>query len=440
MSGEMISEDTQAVLLLCGTLGGKTNARPLTPAQYNGLVTGLVKLGKRPGDLLRDESLFVAVCLAQEENRHLKEPATPERVKALLARGMSLSLALDKWSAYGIRPVGRGDTLYPKRMKEHLKGAAPAVIYCAGNADLLAGGGMAFVGSRDLSDDAAEVIRKVVRECVSKGLPVVSGGARGADQTSMREAFENGGSVIGALPGDLCKACLEPGNREALAGGRALLFSVADPEAGFSGYAAMDRNKYIYAMADMAFVAQSGCGPKSGTWSGAAEELKREKHRPVFVYLPQQPSEGCVDLVKKGAVAWQMDKTVEENRAEVKTQEKKPSYQGDLFSGISAAEVVKPYADKASKFGADVQTKKTTVVETVETTPYALVKNWLVDFLSVPRDEKDVKKRLAKDFDLVTAQIKHWLEKLEVEGVLVRKEYPKGKKGKVVMCEKGPNA
>ena len=434
MNVEMISEDTQAVLLLCGALGGKTNARPLTPAQYNGLVTGLVKLGKRPAELLHDETLAASACAAQVENRRLKEPATPDRVKTLLARGMSLSLALDKWSAYGIRPLGRGDMLYPKRLKDHLKGAAPAVIYCAGNMNLLAGGGMAFVGSRDLSEDAAGVIRKIVRECVSKGIPVVSGGARGADQTSMRAAFENGGSVIGALPGDLCKACLESGNRDALASGRALLFSAADPEAGFSGYVAMDRNKYIYAMADMAFVAQSGCGPKSGTWSGAAEELKRENHRPMFVYLPDQPSEGCVDLAKKGAIAWKLDKTVEENRAGVKVPAKKLDYEGDLFSGISAAEPVQSYGDTTTKYETE---DKAVVVATDEISPYALVKNWLVEFLFVPRDEKDVKKRMAKDFDLVTVQIKHWLEKLEVEGVLVRKEYPKGKKGKVVMCERG---
>ena len=437
MNEMQISEDTQAVLLLCGALGGKTNAKPLTPAQYNGLVTGLVKLGKRPGDLLHDEALALSVCAAQEENRRLKEPATPDRVKALLTRGMSLSLALDKWSAYGIRPLGRGDASYPKRLKDHLKGTAPAVIYCAGNTDLLSGGGIAFVGSRDLSDDAADAIRKVVNECVSKGLPVVSGGARGVDQTSMRAAFENGGSVIGALPGDLCKACLEPGNRDALASGKALLFSAADPEAGFSSYAAMDRNKYIYAMADMAFVAQSGVGPKSGTWSGATDELKRENHRPVFVYLPDQPSEGCVDLAKKGAVAWKLDKTVEENRAGVKEPAKKPDYEGDLFSVISAAEPVRSYGDATTKSEPEDTERKQVVVETDETTPYALVRNWLVAFLTAPRDEKDVKKRLAKDFDLVTAQIKHWLEKLEAEGVLVRKEYPKGKKGKVVMCERG---
>ena len=50
------------------------------------------------------------------------------------------------------------------------------------------------------------------------------------------------------------------------------------------------------------------------------------------------------------------------------------------------------------------------------------------------------KKRMVKEFDLVAAQVKHWLERAEAEGMLVRREYPKGKKGKVVMCEKGPNA
>lgn len=436
MNCEMISDDTQAVLLLCGALGGKTNARPLTSAQYNGLVTGLVKLGKRPGDLLHDEALLESACAAQEENRRIREPATPDRVKALLARGISLSLALDKWSAYGIRPLGRGDALYPKRLKDHLKGSSPAVVYCVGNMDLLSGGGMAFVGSRDLSDDAAEVIRTIVRECVSKGLPVVSGGARGADQTSMRAAFEGGGAVVGILPGDLCKACLEPGNREALASGKALLFSASDPEAGFSSYAAMERNKYIYAMADMAFVAQSGCGVKSGTWSGAAEELKRENHRSVFVYLPDRPSEGCVDLAKKGAIAWRLDKTIEENRAGVKTLAKKLDYEHDLFSVISAADPVQSYGEIGFKTVSEDKKVKPKTVATGETTPYALVKNRVMEYLMVPRDEKDVKKRMAKESDLVTAQIKHWLEKLEAEGVIVRKEYPKGKKGKIVMFER----
>lgn len=202
----------------------------------------------------------------------------------------------------------------------------------------------------------------------------------------------------------------------------------------------MDRNKYIYAMADMAFVAQSGCGSKSGTWSGAAEELKRENHRPVFVYLPAQPSDGCVDLAKKGAIAWQMEKTIEENRTGVKAPAKKPDYAGDLFAGVSAAEPVKAYGGKTLRTEPVIPSKANVVSVRDASTPYDLVRDWIVEFLGTPRDEKDIKKRMTKEFDLVAAQVKHWLEKLETEGAIVRKEYPKGKKGKVVMCERGANS
>ena len=58
-----VTEDTQATLLLCGTLG-KDNAavRPLTLPQYNALAQSLVSLGKRPSDLLHDGGLVETVC------------------------------------------------------------------------------------------------------------------------------------------------------------------------------------------------------------------------------------------------------------------------------------------------------------------------------------------------------------------------------------------
>ena len=158
------------------------------------------------------------------------------------------------------------------------------------------------VKSRDISGEATEAIRRVVRECVDAGMPIVSGGARGADQTSMREAFGRGGRVIGALPGDLLKSCLTHENRDAISGGQVLLFSAVDPDERFTPINAMDRNKYIYAMADYAFVAQSDT--KGGTWTGAVEELKRPEHHPVYVYMGEARVEGCALLVGKGGIAW----------------------------------------------------------------------------------------------------------------------------------------
>lgn len=298
-----VSEDTQATLLLCGALGKDNGAaRPLTLPQYNAVVQALVTLGKRPSDLLHEAGLAQAVCSMPVENARLKEPLSAERLKALLDRGFALSMALNRWAQHGVRPVGRGDGLYPIRMKQHLKANAPAVLYYAGRDLLWLGGGMAVVGSRDISDEATNAIQRIVRECVDANMAIVSGGARGADRISMRAAFDCGGNVIAALSGDLMKTCLARETREAIAGGTVLLFSAVDPDDRFTPINAMNRNKFIYAMADYAFVAQSDT--KGGTWAGAVEELKRSEQRPLFVYMGVSHVEGSARLVAQGGLAW----------------------------------------------------------------------------------------------------------------------------------------
>lgn len=322
-----VSSDTQAVLLLCGTLGHNDRGlTPLTPGQYNVLASALNMCGKRPADLIGvnglDERLIADVCAIPNTNGRIKS-ASPEKISALLRRGVTLSTALDKWASYGVRVISRADEIYPTRLRKHLGSKAPALLYYAGNTSLLAGGGMAFVGSRDLSEEASGMIRIAVRGCVDLGMNVVSGGARGADQVAMQEAFSVGGRVIGVLPCDLLRTSLDPMNREALAAGNTLLFSAFDPELRpFSyGQVAMARNKYIYGMAEACFVAQSGIGPRSGTWAGADEELKNKNHNPVYVYLGENPSEGCVDLSNRGARIWDPAKTVVENLSGPLTKE-----------------------------------------------------------------------------------------------------------------------
>ena len=52
-----LTQDTQAVLLLCGELGqqGGNGPKPLGLRQYNALASWLKSLGLRPGDLLGAE-------------------------------------------------------------------------------------------------------------------------------------------------------------------------------------------------------------------------------------------------------------------------------------------------------------------------------------------------------------------------------------------------
>ncbi|MDO5463145.1 MAG: DNA-processing protein DprA [bacterium] len=414
-----VSSDTQVALLLCGKLGrADREITPLTLGQYNVLALALHTLGKRPGDLLEannpNDGLIAEVCAMPNENRRVKA-ATPEQICSLLRRGVSLATALDKWASYGVRVISRADGNYPARLRTHLGGRAPVLLYYIGNETLLAGGGMAFVGSRDITTEASDALRHVVRDCVELDMPVVSGGARGADQTAMQTALASGGKVIGVLPCDLLKATLDPLTRDALANGSVLLLSAFDPEVRpFSyGQVAMDRNKYIYAMADAAFVAQSGVGSKSGTWSGADEELKNKNANPLFVYYGTSPSAGCVDLAKRGAIVWDMGKTIPENFAAKKNIAEEEYICDDLFALSAASSVAE----------SEVLAKK--VVEEKSDPPLLPYDAFLAqvrESLKQTQKESDVKKKLAASLDLVPAQVKHWLERAIEEGWLAQKE------------------
>lgn len=438
-----LSPDTQAVLLLCGALGRKDRELPpLTPGQYNVFASALNTLGKRPADLIGlggpNEALIHEACALPNTNGRV-ESAPPDRIAALLRRGFTLSTALDKWASYGVRVISRADEAYPARLRKHLGPKAPALLYYAGNAELLPGGGMAFVGARDIAEEATEMIRYVVRSCVDLGMNVVSGGARGADQAAMQEAFSVGGKVIGALPCELLKACLDPANREALSGGNALLFSAFDPEVRPYSYGpvAMDRNKYIYGMADACFVAQSGKGSTSGTWSGAVEELKNKERHPVYVYLGKKPSEGCKDLLEKGAKAWEEDKSVEENLKTTFSGETaclRYGEQLELFGGLVAGESQAPYGKGTPE--EDRPAGKLAPVAGGAVRPYDAFYAELRRFLCDSRKESDVKKHMAQACDLLPSQVRKWLQRAENGRAIRLVRQPSAKRGKeVVMVE-----
>ncbi|MGR5218574.1 DNA-processing protein DprA, partial [Vibrio harveyi] len=55
---------------------------------------------------------------------------TQERVEALLKRGHSMALALEKWSRSGLWVITRADKdSYPKRLLHQLGNQAPPVLY-----------------------------------------------------------------------------------------------------------------------------------------------------------------------------------------------------------------------------------------------------------------------------------------------------------------------
>ncbi|MBN0509871.1 DNA-processing protein DprA, partial [Pseudomonas aeruginosa] len=74
---------------------------------------------------------------------------------------------------------------------------------------------------------------------------LVSGGAKGIDQASMRGALEAGGKVCGVLADSLEKTTINREHRNLLLDGQLVLISPYDPSAGFNVGNAMQRNKLI---------------------------------------------------------------------------------------------------------------------------------------------------------------------------------------------------
>lgn len=295
MNTKDLSPDTETILLLCGRFGGeKQDAyQPLAPKEYGDLAAWLRALALRPSDLLADAG---RIALSRIQEACLER----QRVEFLLSRGTAMALALERWARGGLWVISRGDEAYPQRLKRRLKNVAPPLLYGAGDKALLNKGGLAIIGSRDVSPFAESYTRSIAARCAHEGLTVVSGGARGVDAAAMQGATEAGGHCIGVLPSDLLKTCLHRQNRIGLQEGCLALVSPFYPEAGFGrGANAMARNRYIYTLADQALVIDSAL-ESGGTWAGAVENLK---HRWVPLYV-RTPGEGAGNaaLVAKGAL------------------------------------------------------------------------------------------------------------------------------------------
>ncbi len=324
-----LSPNAQAILLLTAPLIAGRNQPSvdlLTPGEYKRLARFLRKEQRQPADLLASDTQG-----ALGESQRLIDS---ERLERLLARGILLSQAIERWQTRGIWVVSRADAEYPRRWKTRLKDDAPPVLYGCGELGILETGGLAVVGSRHVDDALITYTEDVGRLAAEAHRTLVSGGARGIDQAAMRGALNAGGKVAGVLADSLERAALNREHRNFLMDGNLVLVSTCDPVAGFNVGHAMQRNKLIYALADAALVVSSDY-EKGGTWAGAVEQLERLRLVPVYVRSSGENGNGMEALRRKGALPWP-DPETPEALAEVLAAEATPCKaapgQTELFS------------------------------------------------------------------------------------------------------------
>ncbi|GAB1544054.1 DNA-processing protein DprA [Scytonema sp. NUACC21] len=392
MSNHVLPPDTQAILLLCASFGQnrQLEPQPLTLSEYNSLADWLRENQMRPADLLEPT--------AQEVLEKIHDSKLdPNRLLALLQRGGMLSLAVEKWTNQGLWVLGRGDTNYPRRLKQVLRLSAPPILYGVGNIELLSMGGLAIVGSRDVDEESLSYTHRVAQTCCASNLQVISGGARGVDRTAMLGVLEAGGTSVGVLADSLTKASVDGKYRSSIKEGRLALVSSYDPDAGFNIGHAMGRNKYIYALADYGLVVSSSVG-KGGTWAGAVEVLQRFRDIPVFVRMDSNVLEGNRQLYEQGAKPFPHEPW----NAPLRELLAAAASKNESVEVTEAITTPQPTAN----------TEPQGIQDNTKDIIYEAVLPFILDRLQQPKDAKS----LAESLNVRQSQMQDWLNKAVMEG------------------------
>ena len=378
-----VTDQAKAVMLLTVSFGKSEarTAKPLTPTEWGDFADWLKDSGLSPTDLLKSD---LSDLLQDWENPKVAE----ERLRALLRRGTALALVLEKWQRAGLWVLTRADRDYPRRLKQHLGRKAPAILFGCGEAKLLNESGIAVVGSRDADRADLDFTRCVGRRVAASGRLLVSGGARGVDQTAMLGALQAEGTAVGILADNLLRSATSATYRERLMSGELALISPFNPEARFSVANAMARNKYIYCLARHAIVVAS-TPDRGGTWSGAVENLRNE-WVPLWIQRKESPGSGNPQLVERGG-RWFEDLD-------------------DLVGPVSAdgRESNEPVNDA----GASRPQESIDPAQVL----FAKVQDLLVELCAEPKREGEVVDALS----VKQGQVRDWLSRLVENGVLAR--------------------
>lgn len=222
----------------------------LGPKRLAEFAITLAEQGMRGADLLgasvQDlEAVGLSRTLAEKASALLSDPPAPT-----LAPTGAVLLTPD-------------DPAYPmKRLDPDLP--LPVLLYAAGNIALLNGPAMGISGSRAAPRPALEFADRLATALAHRGINVVSGHAAGIDEVVHSAALKAGGTTTAVLAEGLLEYTPCPGLRDAEE--ESLLFMCGfSPTARWTVYQAMERNKWIAALADAVVVVSSDV--QGGSWS-----------------------------------------------------------------------------------------------------------------------------------------------------------------------------
>jgi predicted Rossmann fold nucleotide-binding protein DprA/Smf involved in DNA uptake len=293
-----LSRDSHVVLLLASHLGGE----PDTEDSDSGLgPVGWQDFASNVGDSSLD-SVGSLLELEPEEwpTDIWTSQADQEWVTQRLGRSTRLAMTLEDLNNRGIWVTTLYEPSYPSRLVDTLDRKAPPFLYVAGEEQHLQTTAAGFVGSRDADETDRGYTRRLVEKVMDDGLGVVSGGARGIDETSEETGLGCGGPVI-EFPAEGLHHCLQDGTiRDAVVDGQLTLASSYHPRMSWNVGAAMGRNRLIHGFGKYTVVVRSG-DETGGTWEGSIENLEHG-WSPLIVCSHDETPPGNEALIDEGAI------------------------------------------------------------------------------------------------------------------------------------------
>ena len=206
--------------------------------------------------------------------------------------------------------IGLDDERYPQSVIGKLKKNAPPILFCKGNLQLLNTKGISIVGSRDVSDFAIMLTKRIANRLAENGFNVTSGYAKGVDTSAHLGALEGNGTTTMILSYGVNHLSVKKDIKDFNWEKNTLFVTQFLPYEKFSGQNAMIRNKLVCAMSQAVIVISSGperdsSGKMSGTFDAGLSALNM--NIPLFVLSPSllnpNPPQGNIDLIRIGGIS-----------------------------------------------------------------------------------------------------------------------------------------
>jgi len=178
---------------------------------------------------------------------------------------------------------------YPSQLRQRLGSRSPSLLYAWGNLELLKSRAVGFCGARDASLNGISVAEDAASQIAEWGWVVVSGGARGVDQTVHRATLENQGATILVLPEGILRYRVRAALKPLITPEQALLLSEFHPYSPWSVANAMQRNQTVCGLSNALIVIESGT--TGGTFAAGQTALRLKV--PLFVAEYADPPESA---------------------------------------------------------------------------------------------------------------------------------------------------